>query len=335
MSRKPPGLTVLSPETIVLQPHALHLSLGGDASGELVAVGLGRPEDFPPEGVAGKVALVKRGDIAFSTKIANAAAASAVAVILYNNEEGSFRGDLQEVSAIPAVAISQAEGQQLLALLAQGPVTVSLSVKAGQRQGTSRNVIARPPDGQCQSVVGAHYDSVAAGPGANDNASGTAVLLETARVLAADGDREGVCLVAFAAEEEGLLGSRHFVDSLNPEEHQALRGMVNLDMVGVGDEWQLIGSSQLVDAVDRDAGSVGLDPAPAEMPPGETADQNSFIAAGIPAILIYRSNDPRYHSADDQAQFVEPQSLKEATELTLLALRELAQSSGALPSAAG
>jgi aminopeptidase YwaD len=318
-----PHLEVLSPEAIALEASTLRLSASGEATGELVAAGIGQPQDFPSQGVAGQVALLERGDISFSNKVANAAAAGAAAVIVYNNQEGPFRGDLEERSAIPAVAIPQSEGQRLLDLLAKGPVTVRLSVQTGQRQGTSRNVIARPPDGRCRRLVGAHYDSVEAGPGANDNASGTAVLLETARALAITGDREGVCLVAFGAEEVGAVGSRRFVDSLTPDERQALRGMVNLDMVGVGDQWQLIGSKELVEEVDRDAATLGLDPVPAELPPGMSGDHNSFIAGGIPTILIHRFDDPRYHSAEDQAQFVEPQLLEEATELTLLALREL------------
>jgi aminopeptidase YwaD len=317
-------LEVLSPEAIALEAVALRLSAPGEATGELVAAGIGQPQDFPSQGVASQVALVERGDISFSDKVANAAAAGAAAVIIYNNQEGPFHGDLERESAIPAVAISQSEGQRLLALLAEGPVTVRLSVQAGQRQDTSRNVIARPPDGRCGRLVGAHYDSVEAGPGANDNASGAAVLLETARALAGSSDREGVCLVAFGAEEVGLVGSRSFVDSLSPDERQALRGMVNLDMVGVGDQWQLIGSKELVEEVDRDAATFGLDPVPAELPPGISGDHNSFIAGGIPTILIHRFDDPRYHSAEDQAQFVEPQLLEQATELTLLALQELA-----------
>jgi aminopeptidase YwaD len=318
-------LEVLSPETITLEPRTLRLSASGEVTGDLVAAGIGRPEDFPPEGMDGQVALVQRGELTFSDKVANAAAAGAAAVIVYNNEEGPFRGDLEEESAIPAVGISQEDGGRLLALLAQGPVSVDLSVEPGLQKTTSRNVVVRPPDGRCERLVGAHYDSVEAGPGANDNASGVGVLLETARALAVGGGREGVCLVAFGAEEVGLVGSHHFVAGLSPEERQALEGMINLDMVGVGDQWQLIGSDELVAEVDSEAASLGLDPVPAELPPGESADQNSFIAAGIPAILIYRSEDPRYHSAEDQAQFVEPQALEEATELTLLALHLLAE----------
>jgi aminopeptidase YwaD len=173
--------------------------------------------------------------------------------------------------------------------------------------------------------VGAHYDSVEAGPGANDNGSGTAVLLETARVLAASGDDEGVCFVAFGAEEVGLFGSRSFVDGLNADERQALRGMVNVDMVGVGDRWQLFGSEELVADVDAEAAGLGLDPVPAEAPTGLSSDYRSFMDAGTPAVLIHRVDDPRYHSAEDKAQFVEPQALREAAQLTLLTLRLLGQ----------
>jgi len=317
-------LEALSPEAILLEPRALRLSASGDVTGDLVAAGIGRPEDFPAEGVGGQVALLQRGELTFSDKAANATAAGAAAVIVYNNQEGSFRGDLGEESAIPAVGISQEEGQRLLALLAQGPVTVHLSVQAGRQQGTSHNVIARPPDGHCLRLVGAHYDSVEAGPGANDNASGVAALLETARTLAIGGGREGVCLVAFGAEEVGLVGSQRFVATLSGDERQALQGMINLDMVGVGDQWQLIGSSELVEEVDGEAASLGLDPVPSELPPGVSGDHTSFITGGIPAVLIHRFDDPRYHSAEDQVQFVEPQLLEQATELTLLALRLLA-----------
>jgi aminopeptidase YwaD len=318
-------LEVRSPETITLEPQALRLSASGEATGELVAAGIGRTEDFPAEGMTGQVALVERGELTFSDKVANAAAAGAAAVVVYNNEEGPFRGDLGEESAIPAVSISQEDGQRLLALLAQGPVSVHLSVQAGLRKATSRNVVVRPPDGRCERLVGAHYDSVEAGPGANDNASGVGVLLETARALAIGGDREGVCLVAFGAEEVGLVGSRHFVAGLSPDERQALQGMVNLDMVGVGDQWQLLGSDELVAELDAEAASLGLDPVPLELSPSSSSDQNSFIAGDIPAILIHRFDDPHYHSAEDQVQFVDPQLLEQATELTLLTLRLLAE----------
>jgi hypothetical protein len=82
-----------------------------------------------------------------------------------------------------------------------------------QFQGEYRNVVALPKgaDGEKISFVAAHYDSVPFCPGADDNASGLAVMLECARVLGAA--KEKVGFIAFNAEEDGLLGSRDFVRS--------------------------------------------------------------------------------------------------------------------------
>jgi aminopeptidase YwaD len=170
--------------------------------------------------------------------------------------------------------------------------------------------------------VGAHYDSVAEGPGANDNASGSATLLEIARVLHLTGQEGRVCFVAFGAEETALSGSRHFVTTLNSQGQPTPQAMVNLDMVGVGAEWQLMGSSSLVEKIDQGAAALGLDPVPTE--PHLSGDHLSFMNAGIPAIFIHRFEDPHYHTESDRAEFVQPQLLEEAAKLVLLTLTELA-----------
>jgi len=316
-------LEMVAPESLSLDPRALHLSAAGDVTAELVSAGIGRPEDFPPQGLGGGVALIERGELSFSEKVANAAAAGAAAVIISNNQPDIFRGDLEVESIIPAVALSQEQGRQLLSLLDQGTVTVHLFVEAGRQAEQSQNVVARAAEEDCQVAVGAHYDSLAEVPGANDNASGVAALLETARVLVAIGEQEGVCFLAFGAEEPGLFGSRHFVTSLGTEGRSSLKGMVNLDMVGVGEEWQLIGSPALVERIDQEAATLGLDTVPTEAPIAMTSDYVSFTSADVPAVFVHRSDDPRYHSESDRAEFVEPELLKEATELAILAVREL------------
>jgi aminopeptidase YwaD len=270
----------------------------------------------------GRIALIERGELSFSDKVANAAANGAAAVVIYNNAEGPYRGELQEESQIPAVSLSQAEGRQLQALLAEGPLTVHLFARSAQETKTSQNVIGRPPQDDCRVIVGAHYDSVAAGPGANDNASGSATLLEIARVLDLSGQEEGVCFVAFGAEEPGLLGSRHFVTTLTSQGQPRPQAMVDLDMVGAGDEWQLMGSPSLVEKIDQGAAALGLNPVPIE--PSLDSDHISFIQADIPAVLIYRSGDPRQHTQSDRAEFVQPQLLEEAAKLALLPLADLA-----------
>ena len=314
-------LEVVAPTPLSLNPSALRLSAGGEVTAEVVSAGLGSPQDFPPEGLKGRIALVERGGLSFSEKVTNAAAKGAAAVIIYNNVEGPLQGELQEESPIPALSLSQAEGRQIQALLAEGPLTVHLLAQSGRETRTSQNVVGRPSQDDCQVIVGAHYDSVAEGPGANDNASGSAALLEIARVLDLRGQEEGVCFVAFGAEETGLFGSRHFVATLASQGQPSPQAMVNLDMVGVGAEWQLLGSPSLIEEIDQEAAALGLDPVPTE--PNLQSDYVSFMDAGIPAIFIYRFEDPRRHTESDRAEFIQPQLLEEAARLTLLALAEL------------
>jgi len=89
-------------------------------------------------------------------------------------------------------------------------------------------------------VIGAHYDHIGVdwrgrvGPGADDNASGTAALLEVVQALAAAGPRRSILACSFAAEEDGLLGSAALCDNL-PVPRESLVAMVNMDMVGRGD----------------------------------------------------------------------------------------------------
>ncbi len=110
--------------------------------------------------------------------------------------------------------------------------------------GRTWNVVATPRRfraGRPHLLVGAHLDTVPQAPGAEDNASGVAVLLELARMAARERTRLPVVFVAFAAEEprgEGdamhHFGSRAYVEQMSARERRGLRGMVSLDRVGVG-----------------------------------------------------------------------------------------------------
>jgi subtilisin family serine protease len=84
--------------------------------GTIYDCGLGYPTNFPPA-VSGNIALIQRGTLHFSDKVSNAMAAGARAAIIYNNVAGNFNGTLQTVSGwIPAISLSQADGQALQAL---------------------------------------------------------------------------------------------------------------------------------------------------------------------------------------------------------------------------
>ena len=105
----------------------------------------------------------------------------------------------------------------------------------GQRLADPPGFDARRP----HIVLGAHLDTVPQAPGAEDNASGVAVLVELARMLSEQPARLPVRLVAFGAEESRrsgwqwyAFGSRHFVGTLDAAQRKAVRAMVSLDRVG-------------------------------------------------------------------------------------------------------
>lgn len=104
------------------------------------------------------------------------------------------------------------------------------------RGGKFRNVIGRldSPGSRSTIIIGAHFDSVQGTPGADDNASGVAVLLETARVLSKARVRSQVLFAAFQLEEFNMVGSTHFASVLK-KAGTRLEAMVSLEMVGYTD----------------------------------------------------------------------------------------------------
>lgn len=103
-----------------------------------------------------------------------------------------------------------------------------------QLQGQFRNIVALPsePDERPLTLVTAHYDSVPFCPGADDNASAVAVMLECARLLSAIRPQPQVGFIAFNAEEDGMLGSADFVRNGLPLLKRKLRAVHVLEMVG-------------------------------------------------------------------------------------------------------
>jgi Zn-dependent M28 family amino/carboxypeptidase len=196
------------------------------------------PEDFA--GTRGTVVLVERGTCTFAMKSGNAARSGAAAVLIYNEASapategfGGSLGDAPADSTVPTAGLTRGAGEALLARLGQGAVRVDLELRVSREERRTANVIAEAPGGAAQSVVmlGAHLDSVPAGPGVNDNGSGTALVLELALRLAEMSDADGVRFAFWGAEELGLLGSAHYVSELSPAELGNIRAYLNFDMV--------------------------------------------------------------------------------------------------------
>ncbi len=318
------SVQVVAPAQEPIRAAALTGSAPGTATAELYDAGLGQPADYPAGGIGGRIALVQRGQITFGDKARNAYAAGAAAVVIYEPPTGDIiHGRLTgQVPPIPVLSIPGADGLRLRDRLQQGPVRLSVSFDGGMERTTALNVIGRPPGKRCGTVVGGHYDTVPGAPGGSDNASGTAAMLEAARVQALRGNPEDTCFIAFGAEELGLLGSQAFLERLSAEDRQAIRFMINLDMVAVGDSWWLIGSRTLTDRARAIAAGLGVSAEPHELV-GASSDHASFIDRHIPAVMLHRWNDTLLHTPEDTADRLQPEALQTAVRLTIAFLAGL------------
>lgn len=141
--------------------------------------------DFP-ENVGGNIALISRGGCEYGLKSALAGAANAAGVVIYNNEgrEEELWGSLIERSRPegpypPTVAISENAGRTILTSLASGERIGNLTVEGVVEDRVTMNLITQTKGGDHNNVLvlGAHADSVEAGPGIQDNGSGVSCLL--------------------------------------------------------------------------------------------------------------------------------------------------------------
>ena len=199
----------------------------------------GGPDDFTGF-TAGNIALIQRGGCSFALKVANAQTAGASAVILFNqgNIAAGDRFGVLNVTAeppagsafttitVPVVGTSFAAGELLARPLSTATVAVVNDPQV--------NVIAELDGRNDDNVVmaGAHLDSVEAGPGINDNGSGSAALLETAVILAKLKPENTLRFAWWGAEEAGLVGSTAYVDGLSQAELDRIALYMNYDMIG-------------------------------------------------------------------------------------------------------
>jgi len=215
----------------------------GDVSAPITAVDivLAPPRDPVTSGCeaadfagfpTGNIALVQRGTCTFAQKVQNAQTAGARGVIVFNQGNTPEReGLLSNVTlapfeaSVPVAGVSFADGAAL-ATAATARIAVS--------QATDQNVIAELPGSNTDNVVmaGAHLDSVPAGPGINDNGSGSAAILETALMMAKVKPQNTIRFAWWGGEELGLVGSTAYVDGLSQGEKDRIALYLNYDMVG-------------------------------------------------------------------------------------------------------
>ena len=185
------------------------------------------------------IALIQRGSCFFSVKAANAEAAGAEAVIIFNqgntdDRKGLIVGDATTFPdgtpsnlGIPVVGASFADGVALAQSGSQAQIVVE------REERITHNVLAELPgmNGDEVVMVGAHLDSVQEGPGIQDNGSASAAILEIAVQMSQMRTKNTVRFAWWGAEELGLLGSQEYVDSLSPSELNEIALYLNFDMI--------------------------------------------------------------------------------------------------------
>lgn len=295
-----------------------NLSATQTVTGPLVDVGLGTTNDYP--GAEGAAVLVQRGEERFSEIALRALRGDAVALVVANNALGPFQGGLVNQLNVPVIAIGQEEGALLRNLRAAGPLQVTVSVGTPP-QVTSHNVIARTPGQPCRTLSGAHIDSVWWADGANDNASGAALVLELARVAAASG-LGGHCFALWGAEEVGLLGSSFFVVAVTREDRNAMQAYLNYDVVAGDGTPVAIASQQLLDRVEPLAGGLGLNLELSTQESQIGSDHRSFSRGGFPTLMLTTRFSVPIHSPRDTLANLDAPYVEALTELGLALLQD-------------
>jgi Zn-dependent M28 family amino/carboxypeptidase len=281
----------------------------------------------------GDIALAERGDCFFRVKAQNAQRAGAGALLVADNEGGEVpAATLGGVGPrIPAVIVSAGAD-------AAAGDRVELAVDATSERRQTQNVIAETPGGSGDRLVmaGAHLDSVANGPGLNDNGSGVATLLEAAEEIGPRPPGGRIRLAFWGAEELGLIGSRRYVRALDERERRRIAAYLNFDMVGSPNGRAAVysdGNPQLSRLLRRAAGR--------QLPGASTggaSDHAPFRTAGIPVNGLYTGasedgrggepSDPCYHRSCDRFSNVNRAALAEVAAAAETALRRLSAREG-------
>ena len=220
------------------------------------------------------------------------------------------------------------------------------------KRSTTRNVIGLlPGTGGTQEtiVIGAHYDHLGVGgtsasldpapegkvhAGADDNASGVSGLLELARRLSTQPRRRALLFAAFGAEEEGTLGSSHFVKE-PPVPLAGVVAMLNMDMVGrLREDLVAVhgtGTSSLWPKLVEEANAgLGLKLKSSEGGYGPS-DHSPFYAAARPVLFFFTGAHEDYHRSSDTADRVNAEGIARVADLVEGIVTRLASSAEPVP----
>ena len=298
---------------------------------------------------AGNIALIQRGTCTFEIKAENAAAAGAVGVLFFNqgNTDAPDRNGIPAVTLsdgyeakIPALNMTYALGAELSGIPS---LHMRLFANVSRELSTTQNLIAESRGGDPHNVImaGAHLDSVPAGPGINDNGSGSSALIEIAEQMNRLNLPNKLRFAWWGAEEDGLVGSTHYVNNLSDDDLADIEMYLNFDMIaspnyglfiydGDGSGFGLVGpegSDDIEALFERYYAERNIPSEPTAF--SGRSDYQAFINNGVPAGGLFTgaevpktpaqvekwggtagvAYDPCYHSACDTIENLDHEAL--------------------------
>jgi Zn-dependent M28 family amino/carboxypeptidase len=284
--------------------------------------------------VQDKIVLVERGTCPTGGTLAGrllpAAAAGAASVIIYNNVDTPVTGGTLSApnpdEYVPGGFINRADGLKLAESLTAG-ATIEAHFQQTQviEERITQNIFTETKGGDPENIImlGAHLDSVQAGPGVNDDGSGSSLILELANALEKFSVKKKIRFAWWGAEENGLLGSKYYTQHLTPAEAYNILTYLNFDMVskgyfgvfdGDGSSFNLSGAPGS-DAIEKlfvdDMTNKGVNVTAARFTGG--SDYASFMNIGKPVGGLHTGTgpeqDPCYHQACDTIDNPDPSTL--------------------------
>ena len=300
----------------------------------------------PPEGIEGEVEMLESTSPETLKKIKNKIAAATM--ILYQKDFNkildagataliytssaplaptiyrSIRSEWVEKQNIPAVAMAHDDVLNLL----KGPKRLKIITKVERITAKSQNVIGEVP-GTLENediLAGGHYDTVRSVKGAHDNAAGTAIVLELARIFAKEKLTRTLKLAAWGSEELGLRGS--FYHAEQQENTKNLRLYLNFDVHGIllgGTNATVLGPEDLKSLLRFTAKELGIPlPITSELAPGGS-DHMPMTFYGVPSVYLSRRGGAAQimHTDQEDLRWCAPDALVPVGRLSQTLLQRL------------
>lgn len=320
-------------------------------TGELIFLNEGEEEDYKGKDVEGKIIILRErsfhslkfwmGKYSRLAKIHGA-----LGIILIHAMPWPYRCSLEIGNSnvknrfykeqVPVVTISSTDGLDLLYQLGKGKTVGTLKVKTEVKQTSSyivRGTLvgSKFPDERV-SVI-AHRDN-GISPGANDNASGTATMLNIAEALHRYKPKRSLEFISSTAEEGATEGAWQYVEA-HKDEMKHIKALFNIDMIATGGTLNLVDtgiwpdtpplnhSRELNKFVEKIAYELGY--SLGHMTAGwGVSESGRFIERGVPSIWFWKPDDPYYHSEFDSPERIESNIMKVVGDIVAISMWRIA-----------